>query len=791
MTYTRNYKMKKLLTSFVLFLGLTLNAQDYSRVKIFTDDEGLNKLASLGLAVDHGTHKHNTFFISDFSSAEIALMEANGYHFEILIKDVQKFYVDQNLNSTNSDEKNVNCVGGNAGGALPTVPTNFNLGTMGGYLKYQEMLDELDAMAAQYPTLVSIKAPISTFLTHENRPIYHVKISDNVGSDETEPEVLYTAIHHAREPLSMSQTIFYMWYLLENYATNDEVKYLVDNTELFFVPCINPDGYIYNETTNPNGGGMHRKNRRNVGTTNKGVDLNRNYSYGWGTTGVSFNMNDDTYPGTGAFSEPETQAIQWLVQNHNFTSAFNAHTYGNTLLFPVGTTAAEFADHHDYFVDLSNHMVEESGFFPQKSSGLYPASGDSDDYMYKVDVGVGLKDTIFAWTPEIGTSFWPAQSDIIPTCQSMVFTNLVLAHMTLKYLLVNDTDPSTVGTLTGNFNHSALRLGLENGPITVSIQPLLNIQSIGAAVIYDIDLRQSSTGSISYVLDPAIQFGDEIKYVLLTDNGLWIRKDTIVKTFGSLTVQFTDDASTTANWAGTWATTGTTFVSPSTSFTESNTGNYQNNANKTYMLTNSIDLTNVTAAQVSFYAKWDIEVDYDYCQFQVSVDGGTSWIGQCGFYTVPGNGSVGGVQADGTPLYEGTQASWVLEEVNLSDYIGQIIKVRFQFQSDGGQRQDGFYFDDFRVSYNVDASGLNELTMTSIVSPNPANTYATVSFSNVVSKGSVKMYDQVGKLVQHISINEQTNTVELNTTNLPQGIYSVVVFNGAEASKPVKLAIVH
>ena len=64
--------MKKLLTSLVLFLGLTLNAQDYSRVKIYTDNEGLRQLADLGLAVDHGTHKQNTFFISDFLHSKLS-----------------------------------------------------------------------------------------------------------------------------------------------------------------------------------------------------------------------------------------------------------------------------------------------------------------------------------------------------------------------------------------------------------------------------------------------------------------------------------------------------------------------------------------------------------------------------------------------------------------------------------------------------------------------------------------------------------------------------------------------
>ena len=50
-------------------------------------------------------------------------------------------------------------------------------------------------------------------MTHENNSIYHVKISDDPNTDDlTEPNVLYTAIHHAREPMSMSQTIFYMWF---------------------------------------------------------------------------------------------------------------------------------------------------------------------------------------------------------------------------------------------------------------------------------------------------------------------------------------------------------------------------------------------------------------------------------------------------------------------------------------------------------------------------------------------------------------------------------------------------
>lgn len=64
--------------------------------------------------------------------------------------------------------------------------------------------------------------------------------------------MLYNSLIHAREPQSLAQLVFYMWYLLENYDTDAEVRYLVDHTEMYFVPCLNPDGYLYNEAYRPN-----------------------------------------------------------------------------------------------------------------------------------------------------------------------------------------------------------------------------------------------------------------------------------------------------------------------------------------------------------------------------------------------------------------------------------------------------------------------------------------------------------------------------------------------------------
>lgn len=783
--------MKKLLLVASLSISMLSQAQEYSRAKVLTDSRGLQTLAELGIAVDHGTVKRETFFISDFSADEIQFIRNAGYEVEILIPDVKQYYVNRNLTQT-EPSRNASCSGqqGNTD-FVPEVPANFNLGTMGGFYKYQEFIDEIDAMAAQYPNLITVKDTIGDHLSIENRPIYYMRMSDNPNTDESEPEILYTSIHHAREPNSLSEVIFYMWYLLENYDNSEEIQFLLNNTELYFVPMINPDGYIYNEVNDPNGGGMWRKNRRNNGGS-YGVDLNRNYSYQWGTTGISMTPSADTYPGTAAFTEPETQAIKWFCENRDFVFAFNAHTYADDILHPIGSTVAEFAVDHDYFQAFTGHMVKYNGYSNTKSSDLYPASGDSDDYMYKVDTV--QKPKIFAMTPEVGSDgdgFWPASADITGICQEMVFSNLILSHLAHKYLVVTDTDPSTVETMTGNFNHTAYRLGQEDGPVTVSIEALDGIQSVGSGISHDLAIMEEANGAISYTLDPAIQYGDVIRYVLNTEYTLWTKRDTITKTFGSITSQFIDDASTVVNWTGNWSTTSNEYVSPTKSFTDSPSGDYNNNTTRTYTFNQIVDLSHVTEAAVNYYAKWEIESDYDFCQFQVSTDGGTTWTGQCGLYTNIATSS-DGVQPVGEPVYDGEQNTWVLEEISLSDYIGETdVRFRFLLKSDGGVRGDGYYFDDFELMYNIDYTGVDENTLTAKSMPNPANTYAQIAFDQPVSNALVSVYSMTGELIHSEKVSDLTNKIVLNTANWSEGMYTVVISETTQFISPSKLVIVH
>ena len=780
--------MKKSLLLVLLFaiqLSFSQNVQEkHQRAKInYTHLDDLSQLDAMGIPIDHGIHKRGHFVISDFSVSEIETARNAGYRVDILIEDSKEYFLQQNeLNR--APERNLTCSG--SGIIDYQTPANFHLGSMGGYFTYQEMLNELDEMKALYPNLITTKSNISNFLT-EGQPdnstnppiggngIKWVKISDNPNSSEGEPQILHTAIHHAREPNSLSQLIFYMWYLLENYDSDPEVQSIVNNTELYFVPVINPDGYLYNEKTDPNGGGFWRKNRKN----GNGVDNNRNYDYYingdpnngiWGGEGASSDPNDQTYHGTAPFSEVENQAIKWFCEQHNFIMAFNNHSSGDLLLYPYGYTNNVPTPENDLFIGISEELVSQNGFNNILSSELYPAAGDSDDFMYGT---IGTHDKIYSFTPEIGGSFWPSSNQIEGIAKGMMYLNITAAKMVNNYATVNDTSPLFVGEdSTIDFTFDIKRLGVSgSGNFTVSINPISsNISAVGNPISFtNLEVLEESNGTIQYTLANGTEAGDEIVFELIINNESYDQETIITKIFGSLVSIFEDEGnSVTDNFDNNgWDTTNSTYVSPSSSITESPNGNYQNNANKTITLSNEIDLANAIGANATFYAKWDIENNWDYVQFEVSIDGGGSWIPQCGLFTNEGSSNNG--QPTGEPLYDGTQNDWVLEQIDLSDYLGESILVRFQFKSDNGVTEDGFYFDDLAINIIDDGTfGINDVTETQFsIYPNPVS--SILNITTPATNYTLEIYNLQGQLIKVIKNVSGSQTIDYS--NYTSGIY--------------------
>src|SRR6185436_408905 len=139
---------KNLLSLLVIVSAMTAAAQptreNYNRVKIYTGQKGLLNLSRLGIETDHGDLRRGVWLITDLSDREFAKVQQAGVKTEILINDVSKYYREQTGATSVSRIASVGYNGGSGGPGYP-VPPHFSLGSMGGYLTYQEMLDNLDS----------------------------------------------------------------------------------------------------------------------------------------------------------------------------------------------------------------------------------------------------------------------------------------------------------------------------------------------------------------------------------------------------------------------------------------------------------------------------------------------------------------------------------------------------------------------------------------------------------------------------------------------------------------------
>ncbi|MBI4947466.1 MAG: immune inhibitor A [Bacteroidetes bacterium] len=786
--------MKRFIAFMILLtisFSLSAQQQKYSRVKLYLDGKDIKEVAKLGVNVENGKLKKGKYFIGELSATELGTLKKNGYAYDVLIEDMSKYYKDRNKGVKSEKKKK-------SSESYPT-PDHFKLGSMGGFLTYNEMLQEFDSMRLLYPSLISLKQPIGTTNTIEGRQLIYVKISDNPDTDENEPEVLYTGLHHAREPAGMQQLIFFMYYLLENYNTNDEIKYLVDNLEMYFIPCVNPDGYVYNQTTDPDGGGMHRKNMRPNGTGNPGVDLNRNYGYEWGydDVGSSNDPSDDPYRGTAGFSEPETQLIRDFCNNRTFKLAINYHCYSNLLIYPWGYLPDYETPDSSLFHNYSALMTAVNNYIygtPMQTVG-YTGNGTSDDWMYGEQ---STKPKIIAFSPEAGNAddgFWPAINRIEDVCRANMDMNFYIARFALKYAKITDLTPTFISSQNDYINFNLKCLGLDApADFTVSISPLTsNIQSAGnSKTFYSMATLQEANDSIDFSLVSTIQPGQNMKFLINVDNGLYIYSDTISKIYGQPQIVFTDPGNTITNWTSTgWNTTTASYHSPTKSITDSPTGDYNMPpVNSSITLTQAVNLANATNAYLTFWAKWDVNPAQDSVILRISTNNGSTWTPLAGHYTSAVN--------MGHPVYNGLMPNWVQEVIDLSPYVGQSVKFRFTLKSQWNYMQtyDGFYFDDFTVStipntvYTIPE--ITDNIMISEIFPVPAKDQVVIHYNIPYSTYSphIHIYNSIAQEIFSKNIGFYENSVHLDLSGFCPGIYFFGIDSESKFSMIKKLVIV-
>lgn len=258
------------------------------------------------------------------------------------------------------------------------------------YHNYAEMNTEISQRLSAYPNIMSRRVIGKSY---QGRDIVAIKISDNVATDESEPEVLMTHHQHAREHLTVEMALYLLRELGTGYGSDQRITNMVNNREIWMLPDLNPDGGEYDIAT-----GQYRswrKNRQpNSGSSFVGTDLNRNWAYRWGCCGGSSGSpSSDTYRGRAAESAPEVKVVADFVRSRvvggkqQIKAGIDFHTYSELVLWPFGytnadTTTGMTADDRNAFATVGGKMAASNGYTAEQSSDLYITDGSIDDWLW-------------------------------------------------------------------------------------------------------------------------------------------------------------------------------------------------------------------------------------------------------------------------------------------------------------------------------------------------------------------------------------------------------------------------
>jgi len=262
------------------------------------------------------------------------------------------------------------------------------------YHTYEEMIDELQNIAAQFPDICQLFPIGETTQFQEN--IYCMKLSDNASIEEDELSLFYIGGHHACELMGIETMLYMIDQFTSNYGIDPEITRWIDDYEIFIVPLMNPDGhnavlsdihpYWRKSARDINHNGIPYQ-WRGTGTPMddmEGVDLNRNYDWYW-SNGYT-NPRVPYYIGPYPASETETQAIVNLAYSQRFVCGLNLHCYGEVVIYPWDIWPSVAPDH----LVLDQMAAEMAAQFEADSGGFYDTlsaygmNGQSRNWFYGV-----------------------------------------------------------------------------------------------------------------------------------------------------------------------------------------------------------------------------------------------------------------------------------------------------------------------------------------------------------------------------------------------------------------------
>lgn len=282
------------------------------------------------------------------------------------------------------------------------------------YHSYEEIWYFLDSIAQLYPGIMMLDTLGYSQL--ESLPIPLVKISDHPMQEEDEIAVLFDGMHHAREPIGAEICLKLIVYLLENYGSDPAVDHWVEETEIFILPMINPEGWKYItdwDLEYP----FWRKNKRDNDTNGifseqfDGVDLNRNYASAWGNGDPD--ISSWVYRGPGPLSESELIAKKMLVLEQKPVMAITYHSFGEVVIWANSLGGVVFPD-NSYLATVASEIafrILKTTGNPYNSGYFAIEAGLSNFWMY-AEAGC------FEYCIETGTDFIPPYEEAVQVAES-------------------------------------------------------------------------------------------------------------------------------------------------------------------------------------------------------------------------------------------------------------------------------------------------------------------------------------------------------------------------------------
>jgi len=226
-------------------------------------------------------------------------------------------------------------------------------------------------------------------------------------------------VHHAREWPSAEMPMEWSIDLVKQFTSGDaRTVDLLSRSRVIMVPIINQDGFnlsreaMVDVPVGPVGlvaeafgisrdFAYKRRNCRiqdfatpapgecaNPKNRTRGTDPNRNYGGFWGGPGASSSPTNDTYRGSGPFSEPETKNVRELISERQVTTLITNHTYSGLVLRPPGLASEGPPPDEPIYKDLGDTMAAENGYKSQKSYELYDTTGTTEDWSYYATGGL-------------------------------------------------------------------------------------------------------------------------------------------------------------------------------------------------------------------------------------------------------------------------------------------------------------------------------------------------------------------------------------------------------------------